>query len=335
MSVTDHMREWGPVRLARDAFDQTFKGSRRELGSVTARRVAAALLVLWLTARCAHLLQALIDLATSGPAYGHLVLALGLAVACAVESLLVAAVMVRARQLTLGALICDAAFGVAGLAVMSIAIGGTAASAASLNRLGSLNWMLPYTVGTATGLGLLAVSYRRHSADLGTKDTADGPGGAAADTRADDTHAWEWPSWPFAVGQAGTVAALAAAFLLSVLVPRRIPSGGLLQALADAANYAAFFAVAFVVALLLRRWVRLISQRNAKAMRRAAELSRAAYWREQGASLFGRILDFFDRLALIGDQVPEQMRAEAADLMMRIEEVGAPLPADAETGIAI
>jgi hypothetical protein len=146
--------EWHPVRLAREAFASTFQGSRDDLVVVTARRVPAALLLLWLTGRCVHLAQAGIDLAVGYHAYARPPLALGLAVACAAESVLIALVMVRARQLTLGALLADGVFGVVGLVVMSAAISGRP------GFTGSLNWMLPYTVATAVGFGLRGAGYR-------------------------------------------------------------------------------------------------------------------------------------------------------------------------------
>ena len=140
---------WQPVGLARDAFALTFRGSRRDLEGATAGRVQAALLFLLLGARCFHLAQAGIDLAAGYGAYTRPGLAEGLAAACVAESVLFAAVTLRAGHLTLGALLGDGVFGIAGLLVMS------AATSAAPGRAGSLNWMLPYTVTTAVGLGLL------------------------------------------------------------------------------------------------------------------------------------------------------------------------------------
>jgi hypothetical protein len=288
-----------PVRLARDAFTVTYQGSRQDLAIVTAWRVQAGLLFLWLTARCVHLVQAGIDLTTGRGAYTHPGVAEALAFACLAESAAIAAVMIRAQRLTLSALLGDAAFGIAGLAVMSVAISGSPA------RAGSLNWMLPYTVATATGLGLLLA----------------GEGGRTRRPSAAPVGAAQRQRWLLMPAQAVTVAALAAAYMLSVSFPRRLPADQPVQLWANDANYAGFFLVATVVAVLLRRRLALISQRNAEAARQAEELSEAAHWRALTAGVFGPVLELLDKLAVIGDVVPDSARAEAGRLIRLIEEV--------------
>jgi hypothetical protein len=75
MRVTGPRIARHPVRLAREAFAPTFQGSRRDLAQITAWRVQAGLLFLWLAARCVHLSQAGIDLAAGSNAYTHPALA--------------------------------------------------------------------------------------------------------------------------------------------------------------------------------------------------------------------------------------------------------------------
>lgn len=63
---------------------------------------------------------------------------------------------------TVAALVADAAFGLGGLALLS------AATSTALGRAGSLTWMLPYTVGTTVGCGLVAArDLRAAAAEVG------------------------------------------------------------------------------------------------------------------------------------------------------------------------
>jgi hypothetical protein len=87
------------------------------------------------------------------------------------------------------------------------------------------------------------------------------------------------------------------------------------------ANFAWFFGAALVVSVLLRRWLILISTRNAEAMRQAAELSHEAHWRALTVDVFGPVLDLLDGLEAIGDAVPVQFRDEAERLISLIEAV--------------
>ncbi len=298
--VIDPGIAWHPVRLARDAFALTFRGSRRDLEEVTAGRVLAALVFLLLAARCVHLAQAGIDLAAGYSAYTRPALAGGLAVACVTESVLFAVAVLRARRLTLAALLGDALFGVAGLAVMSVA------TSAAPGRAGSLNWMLPYSVTTAVGLGLL------FAGDAAPESAASGP------------------TWPGRRGRwflytllprAAATGALAAAYFLSVSLPRRLPGDGPAQLWANDANYAVFFLAAVVLAVLLRRWLTVISRRNAEEVSQAAQLSREAYWRAVTVDVFGPVFELLDRLAVIGEQVPASLRQEADRLISLIDAV--------------
>jgi hypothetical protein len=270
----------------------TFRGSRQDLDEVTASRTAAALLVLLLVARGVILVQAGIDVAVGSSAYTIPGLAVGLAVACLAESVVWALAELRAKRLTAGALLADAIFAVAGLAIMSAATAGTPI------RVGSLNWMLPYAVTTAVGFGLAA-------GDLRPADgAANGPerrrGGSVAPA-------------------AAVVAVLAAAYLLSVSLPRRLDPP--VQLWTNAANFAWFFGAALVVSILLRRWLTLIRAHNAEAMRQAAELSHEAYWRALTVDVFGPVLELLDDLERVGDTIPAPLRAEAGRLIGLIEAV--------------
>lgn len=117
LPAPDQISMWSPARLARDAFALTFLGSRQNLAEVTARRTRAALAVLVLAARCIILTLAGVDVAAGSGAYTRLGLAVGLAVVCVAGSAVLAVVVPRARRLTFGALLGDAVFGIADLAV--------------------------------------------------------------------------------------------------------------------------------------------------------------------------------------------------------------------------
>jgi hypothetical protein len=291
---------WLPVGLAREAFAPTFKGSRHNLEEVSVWRLQAALVLLLLATRCVHLAQAGIDVAAGNGAYTRPVLAEGLAVACVVESVVFGAVILGARRLTLGALLGDATFGIVGLAVMS------AATSAAPGRAGSLNWMLPYTVTTAVGIGLLLAGDSQPPSDLGTMA---------------DVGGWMRRAWPTVLARAAVVGALAVAYIISVNLPRRLPGDPPVLLWANDANYLAFFASALVLSLLLRRWLMVIGQRNAEAIAQAAQLSHEAHWRAMTVDLFGPVLEMLDGLAVIQDQVPTSMREEAGRLISLIEAV--------------
>jgi hypothetical protein len=291
---------WLPVRLAREAFAPTFKGSRHNLEEVSVRRLQTALVLLLLAARCVHLAQAGIDVAAGNGAYTRPGLAEALAAACVLESMVFGAVILGARRLTLGALLGDAAFGIAGLAVMS------AATSAAPGRAGSLNWMLPYTVTTAVGIGLLFAWDSQPPSELGTMA---------------DVGGWMLRAWPAVLARAAVVGALAVAYIVSVNLPRRLPGDPPVLLWANDANYTAFFASALVLSLLLRRWLMLMGQRNAEAIAQAAQLSHEAHWRAMTVDLFGPVLEMLDGLAVIQDQVPASVREEAGRLISLIEAV--------------
>jgi hypothetical protein len=296
LAAPDRTSIWSAARLAREAFALTFRGSRQDLAGVTARRTQVALLFLLLSARFIILAQAGIDVAVGSGAYTRPPLAVGLAVACVAESGIWALVQLRAQRLTAGALLGDAVFGVGGLVLMS------AATTAAPGRAGSLNWMLPYTVVTAVGFGLLVAG------DLRPAGGGAGPVAGGKPRQG-----------LFLVSRAAAVVTLAAAYLLSVILPRRLDPP--VQLWTNDANFAWFFGAALVVSVLLRRWLILISMRNAEAMRQAAKLSHEAHWRALTVDVFGPVLELLDGLEAIGDAVPAQFRREAERLISLIEAV--------------
>lgn len=309
------MGERGPISMVRDVVVLTFRGSRSDLERVTALRLQAALLLVFLAVRCVHLGQAGVDLALAGSAYTHEGLALGLGLACVVESALFAAVSLRGRRLRRSALLADALFGVVGLGLM------LAATSATPGRAGSLNWMLPYSVATATGLGLVALGdlvggpARGDDAGLGALGPRRGRGGEAH--QQPPRAALFDGLWPL-----GVALGLGGAYVASVYLPHRLADEHPAQIWGNAANYPVFFAAAVLAVVVLRRRLALISSRNAEVTRAAAQLAHEAHWRAVAVDVFGPVIDLLDRVADLHDgEVPTPLRNEADRLISMIEAV--------------
>jgi len=287
------MRQAGsaPVRAALDAVALTFRGSRTDLQRVTAQRFETALVLGFLAVRCIHLAQAAVDLALAGRSYTRPGLALGLAMACAAESVVFAAITVRSRHLARWVLLGDALFGMIGLGVMSLA------TTSSAGRAGSLNWMLPYTVATAAGLGLVARG-RLDSSQPSPSGRFRGP-------------------WAAAV-----VSALTVSYMVSVNLPHRLPDEHAAQVWGNAANYPLFFVAAIMVVGVVRRRLAVIAARNADVTEAAGALAREAQWRAVAVDVFGPVLNLLERVGDLEDgEVPAGVRDEADRLISMIEAV--------------
>jgi hypothetical protein len=290
-----------PVRVGREVLALTFRGSRAELDQAAALRLQATIVLLFLAVRCVHLGQAGVDLALAEHRYTHGWLALALGGACAAESLVVAALILGERRLTPAAMLTDAIFGLAGLAVMAIA------TSSGPGRAGSLNWMLPYTVATATGLGILAAGdlapRPRKSESSGTEIA---PGRSL------------WQSvWPALIA-----VTLAAAFIASANLPHRLQADSPGQIWGDAANYAVFFWVGALTLLVARRPVAALTKANTELARATAEVARAGEWRAIRVDVFGRVIKLIDKVIDLPDgEIPTPMLKEAEQLMEMIDAV--------------
>ena len=326
------MADWGAVRSARDAVALTFRGSRAELDRVIALRLQAVIVLIFLTTRCVHLGQAGVDLALARSAYTHEGVALALGAACGAESVLFAAVTLRARRLLRGALLGEALFGMVGLGLMAFATSSTP------GRAGSLNWLLPYTVATAAGLGVVA------RGDLEVRP----PGGrtsglaglwrrrAARTVKAmrGNTMGWLPGTWAAAV-----MVALAGVYVLSVNLPYRLPDERATQIWGNAANYPLFFAAATLGVRFLRHRLAVIAARNTEVTSAAAALAHEAQWRAVAVDVFGPVIALLERVADLSDgEVPVPVRSEADRLISMIEAVrppdGDPFPRPPSSGDA-
>jgi hypothetical protein len=282
--------ERSPARVAREVISPTFRGSRRELELATAVRLQAAVVLIFLAARCVHLGQAMVDLGLAGGVYAHEGLAIGLGAACWLESVAFAALVLGARRLSRGALLGDAVFGVVGLAVMSMATDPTP------GRADSLNWMLPYTVATATGLGTVMLG------DLVDRGRRIGRGARL---------------WPLAMALG-----LAGAYIASAYLPNRLRGDRPDQIWGNAANYVVFFAAGVLTLAVTRRLVAALAARNADVTRTAAELAREAQWRAVTVDVFGPVVDLLDRVAQLRDgSMPAPVMREACRLIAMIDAV--------------
>src|ERR1019366_9308805 len=100
-----------------------------------------------------------------------------------------------------------------------------------------------------------------------------------------DLGGWVRRIRPAVLARAASVGALAVAYIISVNLPRRLPSDRPVLLWANDVNYPAFFLSALVLSVLLRRWLVVIGQRNAEAIRQAAQLSHEAHWRAMTVDL--------------------------------------------------
>jgi hypothetical protein len=338
-----YVAERNPIRVAREVLALPFRGSRTELERATALRLQAAVVLLFLAVRCVHLGQAGVDLALAGRHYTVAWLAFALGGACLLESVAIAAVTLSARRLTPGAMLADAAFGVAGLAVMAIA------TSSGPGRAGSLNWMLPYTVATATGLGVLAGGDLVATGAAGGKHEGGAVGSKPEGGTADggrETSAASGEREGGAVGRLGREQAgllllavtLGGVYVASAYLPHRLGVDHPGQIWGDAANYAVFFAAGALTLKVARGRVAAMSARNAEAATAAAAVAREAQWRAVAVDVFSPVIALLDRVVSLPDgELPDTVREEAGRLIAMIEAVrpgawNAPL-AESEVGM--
>jgi hypothetical protein len=294
---------YSPIRVFSEVLARTFRGSRAELEHTTALRLQAAVVLLFLAVRCVHLGQAGIDLSLASHRYSSEGLAVALGAACVVESVAIAAVTLRARRLTERAILADAAFGAAGLMLMSVA------SSSGPGRAGSLNWMLPYTVATATGLGVLAVG------DLVQAPLAAGakPEGIWRSFSQALRRRW----WSLAVALL-----LGCTYVASAYLPRRLSVDHPGQIWGNAANYPVFFVAGALTLVVTRRHLVAMAARNAEVSAAAAGVARDAQWRAVVVDVFGPVLELLDRVVLLPDgELPLSVRHEAERLIAMIDAV--------------
>jgi hypothetical protein len=304
-------RAWWRVRA------KTFQGPLAEMESGTARQLQEGIVLLFLAVRCVHLGQAGVDLALAGRTYTIEWLALALAVLCAVESLAVAAVVLgpRARRLTARAILADAAFGVVGLGVMALA------TTSGPGRAGSLNWMLPYTVATATGLGALAagdlVDRSAAGASLASLVDRSSPGASPAGVLHQRVRSVLARLWPLALALG-----LGGAYVASAYLPHRLGEDQVGQIWGNAANYPGFFLVGAFTVGAARFGVRAISARNAELSEATAQVAQEMLLREVEAEIFSPALALLDRVVDLEDgEVPDDIRREAGQLISMIDAV--------------
>jgi hypothetical protein len=309
--VRARVAKHGVFRLFGDVVVLAFRGSRAELEVATALRLQAAILLLLLAARIVHLGQAVLDLGLAGGSYTHEGLAVALALACFVESAVFAVVTLHARRLVPGAVLGDAVFGVVGLAVMAIA------AYRMPGRAASLNWMLPYTVATATALGVVTVGDLTQGV-MEQEALPSGAGLAEAPAERGTVVGWAWRGvsvWPAAVALV-----LVGVYVVSAYVPSLVDDPR--SVWTNAAYYVVFFAAAVGTLVVLRGRLAVMAARNADVSRTAGELAREGQWRAVVVDVFGPVIDLLGRVAnLDGGGLPESVRSEADRLISLIDAV--------------
>jgi hypothetical protein len=303
--VTADRSNWSLLRVLE--LIHRFTGSPAAPDRVTAGRIGSGLLVMVLAARVVHVAQALVDVTIGGPAYTHPRAAFALAMTCLAESAVLAAVLLRRGELTVPPLVFDTAFGVGGLAGMSYAMGDTS------GRSSSLNWMLPYSVGTAAALGL-AVTGRFALAPGQDSGTGELQPGRQSGRRI-----------PPVLMPVALMAVLTAAYVVFQLVPRPTDASSS-DIVANAANYPLFFLGAAALARSLRRRLDELTRRNAQAQREAAAVARAAQERLVLVDVFGPVFDLLDETARLEGPVPPPLQKEAGRLIDLIDALHSPEP---------
>jgi hypothetical protein len=250
---------------------------------VTRRGMAVVVLLLFALVRCVHLGQAVIDVAVGARVYTRPVLAVLCAGCCVAESGVLLGWSWMRGRLELGAMLGDAMFGLVGLGVLSVAMAQTQ------GRLDTLNWMLPYTVGTGVGLAFAL------AADRG------------------------WGGRRLAVASV-TVAVLAAGYLVSVLLPHRLPDETTQDLAQNMAGYPVFFVVSVMLAAAARRRVATVVVLTGEVTELAARTAREAVLASLTAELFSPVLDVMDRVAADPADTVSQ-RPVARQMLDRIDDL--------------
>ncbi len=270
----------------------------------TALQLEEGMVLLFLAVRCVHLGQAGIDLALAGRSYTTEWLALTLAVICVAESVGVASATLspRVRRLTSRAIVADAAFGVVGLGVMALA------TTSGPGRAGSLNWMLPYTVASATGLGVVSAGELVDRSSAGS-------------LLADNPRTWGRRvlarAWPLVLALG-----LGGAYVASAYLPHRLGEDQAGQIWGNAANYLGFFLVGAFTVKAGRYGVRAISARNTEVNGASAQVAHELLLRDVEDQIFTPVLALLGRAVNLEDgEVPGHMRQEADKLMSIIDAV--------------
>ncbi len=294
---------------ARQVRSGVFRGSRRQLATVTAQRLMLAMVLLYCAGRMFHLSQAAVDLTVAGSSYTRYWLALAAGAACLVESGLLLWRFLRRGRLSAGGLLAEAAFDVAALAALS------AATTAAPGRAAAINWMLQYSVATCAGLGLVAggdlMEAATGLAPLPSDDVV--PSGALGARRPDGARTAWWS--PAVVGL------LMVAYTAGTLLPHPVTGEDVGQVVGNCANFPVFFLAGFAASAFLRRVVKVTGLRNAEVARAAAALAEQAQWRAVGADVFGPVSALLDELSGTTGPVPERMQLEAGRLIELIEAV--------------
>jgi signal transduction histidine kinase len=227
-TAASQLRGFGGITQLGCAASRLRLGSVRSAGAQDRERLllTQAMVLTFLAIRAVHLSQGYLDLATGWHAYHHPALAAAAVAGCSGESAWLLVRSWRRGQLDPAGVMADVACGIAALFVLTGALGDS-------DRTTSLNWMLPYTVGTVVAVAL-AIRVRR----------------------------------AFLVS-----AVLAALYLVSVWPEVVHGQGPATTAIVNAVSYLGFFAVAALLRAVLLYLADLLRQARAESVARGEQLA--------------------------------------------------------------
>ena len=233
--------------------------------------ITQAMVLTFVAIRVVHLSQGYLDLATGWAAYQHPALAVVAVAGCTAESAWIIGRSWRRGRLDAAAVVADVACGVAALLLLSAALRGS-------DRTTSLNWMLPYTVGTAAAA---ALALRARPAVL-------------------------------------VSAGLSTLYLLSVWPEVMHGPGRATAAIVNAASYLGFCAVAAMLRAVLLRLADLLRQARCESLTRGEQLAAERERARQHALIHGSALQTLEAIAKGWGEGSAALRLRAREEAQRL-----------------
>jgi signal transduction histidine kinase len=256
-----------------------------------------AMVLTFLAVRAVHLSQGYLDLATGWGQYHHPVLAAAVTAGCTGESAWIIVRSWRRGRLDPGAVMVEVACGVAALFLLTAALRGS-------DRTTSLNWMLPYTVGTAVAA---ALALRARPALL-------------------------------------TAAALGTLYLVSVWPQVIAGRGAAPTAIVNAVSYLGFFAVAALLRAVLLYLADLLQQARAESLMRGEQLAAERERARQHMLIHDSALQTLEAIAKGWGEGGSALRLRAQQEAQRLRlalrhdqpgDAGAPCDLDTRLGLLV
>ncbi len=237
-------------------------------------RVEQAFLWTFLAIRSVHLLQGVLDVAAGYDSYSRPIVAGAVLSVCLLDCAFILVRCLPRHRLDPVAIGVDVVVGMGGLFVVGATLHGQ-------DRTTSINWMLPYTVGTVLAL---AGAFGRRRAMLLTL-------------------------------------ALTFAYLGSVSGDLRAGGSGTTTAIVNAASYVGFYVVAAMVVVLVRRLVGELQRARLEAVASSGRLATAQERNRQHRLLHDHALQSLESIANGWAGEDEQVMALARQEALRLREM--------------